>query len=208
MGVVVTALVVVVGLLVYLNLRAHGIVRKHSRTLAARTGIPARQIQEEMVRGRLTPGEWAAIHGLDPLTFEPLQPSPAQAEAMLARLWNRIRLDPTAGMPDADRMERIGELQSELARLLAAGPPLPSQLTRQCQILVELYDLGTRVDAQWVNDTLLRTKALAGAVPDLAGGGPRSQAEYDEWQIEQVRRRDRGELSIGPPSFESSGGFG
>ena len=53
------------------NSKAKSIVRQHSATLSRRTGIPAAQIERQMIEQRLTPGEWAARHGLDRVTFEP-----------------------------------------------------------------------------------------------------------------------------------------
>ncbi len=81
MEAVVLVVLAVVGFVVYLNIRARSIVRRHSRTLAARTGIPVHQIEQEMARHRLTPGEWAARHGLDPLTFQPRERSSQKVQA-------------------------------------------------------------------------------------------------------------------------------
>lgn len=58
--------------------RAKSIVRQHSATLGRKTGIPAAQIEREMLAEQLTPGEWAARNGLDPLTFEPRASEPAK----------------------------------------------------------------------------------------------------------------------------------
>lgn len=71
---------IVVGVIAFLLLRSYfrmrgqatSIAKRHSFTLSQRTGIPADQIYKEMRRRDLTPGEWAAAHGLHPLTFEPL----------------------------------------------------------------------------------------------------------------------------------------
>jgi len=69
--VIIGVVVVVVVILVWRYMRARSIVRRHSEALSRITGIPAKQISSEMINGNLTPGEWAALHGLDPMTFQP-----------------------------------------------------------------------------------------------------------------------------------------
>jgi hypothetical protein len=64
-------IVAVVAVLLLRYMKARSIVKVHSKTLSFRTGIPANQIESEIVNGNMTPGEWAASHGLDPMTFEP-----------------------------------------------------------------------------------------------------------------------------------------
>ncbi len=59
--------------------QAASLARAHAMTLSVRTGIPVGQICAEMQRLRLTPGEWAARHGLHPITFEPLDEPPGRA---------------------------------------------------------------------------------------------------------------------------------
>ncbi len=49
--------------------RAVRIVDRRSRQLEAATGIPADDIRRELREHNLTPGQWAAAHGLDPITF-------------------------------------------------------------------------------------------------------------------------------------------
>ncbi len=62
---------VILALIVLMMIRARSIARRHSVTLSQVTGIPADQIYREMTQGNLTPGEWAARHDLDPMTFLP-----------------------------------------------------------------------------------------------------------------------------------------
>jgi hypothetical protein len=49
------------------------IVQLRSRQLAAATGVSAADIEREIRRRRITPGDWAAEHGLDRLTFDPVE---------------------------------------------------------------------------------------------------------------------------------------
>lgn len=69
-----TVVAIVVGGVVALWLlayaKARSIVGRHAQTLSRATGIPAAQIAAEIRSTGSTPGEWAARHGLDPLTFE------------------------------------------------------------------------------------------------------------------------------------------
>ena len=66
---------VIVGLVVAwfvaMTVRALRIVRRRSEDLAAITGIPADMIRRDISRRQITPGEWAAQHGLDPITLQP-----------------------------------------------------------------------------------------------------------------------------------------
>jgi len=51
------------------NRNAQRIVHLRSIQLAEATGFPAAAIAREIVSRRMTPGDWAMEHGLDPLTF-------------------------------------------------------------------------------------------------------------------------------------------
>lgn len=74
MAVIILGLVVlVVGWWIVKYRQATRIARRHSYRLSQITGIPPDVIYQEMKQNNLTPGEWAARHGLDPLTFEPRQ---------------------------------------------------------------------------------------------------------------------------------------
>ena len=55
---------------IIINAKAMRIVKIHSYDLERATGIPADQIYQEMIKNQLTPGEWALMHGLDPMTFQ------------------------------------------------------------------------------------------------------------------------------------------
>jgi hypothetical protein len=65
--------VIVVGLLALLWFRQYRQALKvtHLRAveLSTVTGIPAEEIEREILRRRITPGDWAREHELDPLTF-------------------------------------------------------------------------------------------------------------------------------------------
>ena len=63
--------VVVFAFLLLMYLRARSVVKRHAVTLSHITGMPADTIAREMRDGNMTPGEWAAQHGLDPMTFQP-----------------------------------------------------------------------------------------------------------------------------------------
>lgn len=66
------ALVVVV-LIVLLWIRQYRYARKilalRARQLSVETGIPVDDIEREILHRRITPGDWAREHGLDPLTL-------------------------------------------------------------------------------------------------------------------------------------------
>jgi hypothetical protein len=49
------------------------IVARRSRDLAAATGLKDTEIAAEIVSRNITPSDWAAEHGLDPITFRPQQ---------------------------------------------------------------------------------------------------------------------------------------
>jgi hypothetical protein len=65
--------ILLMGLLVLLWNRqyrlARSVTRRRAHELSVHTGIPAAQIEQEILRRRITPGDWAREHGLDPLTF-------------------------------------------------------------------------------------------------------------------------------------------
>ena len=52
-------------------LRAHRIVERRSCQLEEATGVPAEEIRRELREHGLTPGQWAAANGLDPIMFYP-----------------------------------------------------------------------------------------------------------------------------------------
>jgi hypothetical protein len=62
------AVAVVIGLGVHHQ--SNRIVRRRAAELARATGIPADQIAHDLRHLKITPGQWAALHGLDPMTFE------------------------------------------------------------------------------------------------------------------------------------------
>lgn len=110
----------------------------------------------------------------------------------LEDLWQRVRLDPEADPPKPATLNRIRTLQDELARLLAEPGQLLSEVNREVEILVELHDSGARVDAEEVNKTIARARTRMDdesyGFMDL--GGPMAQEEFDEWQQQQVERRN------------------
>ncbi len=67
------AVFVVVGLLALLWFRQYRYARRvtelRARQLSTITGTPADEIEREILQRRITPGDWAREHGLDPLTF-------------------------------------------------------------------------------------------------------------------------------------------
>lgn len=190
---IIVAVVVVAGWL-WLNSKAKGIARRHAKTLSQRTGIPADRIYREMKDGNLTPGEWASQHGFDPMSFEPRQPSEevrAHARQELDRVWRRLRLDPEAPPPDETTLQQIGALHSELAMNLLEPAPMLEEVERRNEIATELHQLGSRVDAEWVNATIEEARQeMAGSryTDDPVLGRPESQDEFDEWQRKQIER--------------------
>jgi hypothetical protein len=185
MEIVVIAVVAVVGVWIAIAVRTRRIVKRHAKTLSARTGLPVDRVYDEMVRGGLTPGQWASRHGLDPLTFQPSRSTvgTGAGEPVLPKrakeLWARVRLDADESCPqDPTRLERIGTLQESLAALRAEPTPLSTEVQQQHDILAELYRLGARVDAQWVNQHM-----------DADGVQQRlSQDDYDSWQRDAAER--------------------
>jgi hypothetical protein len=178
---------IVVILYLMLNARAHRIVRRHSVTLSAITGIPAYAIVNEMTSQSLTPGQWAQRHGLDPLTFEPRYPSVASTAASRAldrAIWEAIRLDPNDPLPDARTMQRVGAIQERLAGLLSSTPLLVTELEQANAAAVELFDLGVRPHGDFINE---QARQIA---EDLGDPRPEplwdTQDEYDAWQLELV----------------------
>lgn len=186
--------VLVVGAWLWLNSKAKGITRRHAETLSQRTGMPAERIYREIREGNLTPGEWASRHGLDPMSFQPGQPSDEvrqHAERELERLWRRLRLDPEAPPPGPATLERIGALHSELAVNLLEPAPMLAEVERGNEIAVELHALGSRVDAEWVNATIDEAREeMEGSrySEESVLGRPQSQDDFDDWQQRQVER--------------------
>ena len=76
---------VVVGLLVLLWIRQYRYARRvtalRARQLSSETGIPSDLIEREILQRRITPGDWAREHELDPLTFRRPGGSPGGAFA-------------------------------------------------------------------------------------------------------------------------------
>lgn len=76
---------VVVGLLVLLWIRQYRYARRvtalRARQLSSETGIPSDRIAREILQRRITPGDWAREHELDPLTFRRPGGSPGGAFA-------------------------------------------------------------------------------------------------------------------------------
>lgn len=175
--------VVLVGGYAWLNARSKRIVRHHAVTLSRVTGVPAEQIADEMLKGQLTPGQWAARRGLNPMTFEPQGGvSESKAREMAEELWERIRLTPDTPLPGPDDLVRVGDLQEELANL-RRDVPLAAEIERHQQVLVALHRLGARVDAEFVNG-LLRAD---GVTDSLRMAGPAAQHEYDAMQRKAVQ---------------------
>ena len=71
MQLIIAAAVILIALILIRYVRVRLIVRRRSTDLAAATGLPAEQIRQQLIRDRLTPGEWALQHGLDPILFRP-----------------------------------------------------------------------------------------------------------------------------------------
>lgn len=161
--------------------KARRILRERSNQLAAVTGIPATRIEEEMTSRRLTPGEWAQLHDLDPVTFEPRGNTTEEALAHAQRLWERIRLGDNAPMPDPLVMERIGALYERFAHIEFNKVPLVTEVQQQNAILVELHRCGARMDAVWLNDALHRAGYEENQFKMM-----KSQQEHDEWQQRAV----------------------
>lgn len=140
----VVVIAVIVAFIIYRYIRAnraaHDILRVRSETLATLTGLSAGQIYHEMVSRRLTPGEWAASRGLDPITFFP-RTRTAQ-ESMLDQAWARFRLDTFAPSPGPEALLKIGDLHYDLAPLLAEPAPLIKELQRQREILLSFMILA------------------------------------------------------------------
>jgi hypothetical protein len=153
--------------------------RRRARQLAAVTGLPARQVFRELVDGRLAPTDWAIGHGLDPDTFGRFD---LAAVDTVARRWSWIRHDEAAQQPPTDELARIGRLHAELARILAG--PIAHDDPRVDVILVDLHQLGARVDGPAVNGTLWWQTNQR---PDQPAE-PRTQEEYDVWQGQAVAR--------------------
>lgn len=186
--------VVVVAGWLWLNSKAKGIARRHAGTLSQRTGMSVDRIYREMKNGSLTPGEWASKHGLDPISFEPRRPSEEvrrQAQRELDRIWQRLRLDRSADSPDGETLNRIGELHSELARNLLEPAPMLTEIKRRNAIAVELHELGSRIDAEWLNSTIDQAREeldRSRYSEDSVLGRPQTQDEFDDWQRKQVDR--------------------
>lgn len=74
--------ILIVGLLVLawfrMDRQARRVSHLRALELSRVTGIPSEQIEREIVQRRITPGDWAREHGLDPLTFRTHQSSPAR----------------------------------------------------------------------------------------------------------------------------------
>lgn len=187
-----------VAAVLYRTDQARTVVRRHAGTLADATGIPEERIYRDIVARRITPGQWAAEHGLDPMTFEPAGESDTRRTArshppagagtdreleLAEQAWRRVRLRDTDVFPGLNAMTRVGRLHVELVHLLMSDPPLLAEVRRQDDILVRLHRLGARVDGEWVNDALTRAGVAEGEWT-----GPREQQAYDTWQRDAVAR--------------------
>ena len=64
---------VAIAVVIWIGVRrqSHRIIRRRSEDLSRATGIPVEQVEHEIRHLEITPGQWAALHGLDPYTFEP-----------------------------------------------------------------------------------------------------------------------------------------
>lgn len=180
-GLIVAAVIVVAWWLVQ-YVRARRITRTRATQLSQKTGVPAERIHQQMQKEQLTPGEWAAREGFDPITFEP-----TDARHELAEWWERIRLRPGDPVPPKEHGVRILTLHRDLMALLAEPATLPTEASRLRHVLQELHNLGSRVDAELVNGVLekLRRETDGKWSPEL-----RTQAEYDELQQRMVRGRE------------------
>lgn len=56
------------------NKRAHQIIERRAHDLARHSDRSAESIAAEMKHRRISPGDWAREHGLDPMTLEPTAP--------------------------------------------------------------------------------------------------------------------------------------
>lgn len=199
MELLIVGVIALVGYWVYKTVRANNVLRRHSRTLADITNVPSKRIYREMRDQRLTPGQWASNHRLDPMTFKPVgitQPASEGPEADAQKFWERVRLDPSAPPPHARTLYQIGELQEEFARLRMVDPPLPLHAQRMRRVLSDLYRLGSRVDGTWVNKTLDEHGCAS-----LAFNGALPQEKYDEQQRLSVSE-DHHEQAVQDASWE------
>lgn len=140
--------------------QARKILKRRAADLSVVTGIPASRIESEMIATELTPGQWAQLHGLDPMTFEPRSMSAEQMATQAERLWSRMRLDPAAPVPSAEVIAEVIELQETFLRnewyIFQSGAPMIADLDQQDALLVMLHERGAGVDADWLNAALQR----------------------------------------------------
>lgn len=107
-------------------------------------------------------------------------------------LWTRLRLNPEADPPDTRTLARISDLHSELAMNLLEPAPLLVEIERRNEIAIELYEIGCRVHAPWVNGEIEAARdEMQGSryQQESPIGRPRTQEEFDEWQRRQVADR-------------------
>ena len=97
------------------------------------------------------------------------------------------------------RRRLISQLQQEFAWTYSApGPQLGGQVKRCAQLLVLLYDAGAKVDSEMTNRLVLSGRGVEPGF-DMFGAELLTQDQYDEWQREQVERRDREGMEMTPP---------
>lgn len=138
-----------------------------------------------------------SLKGLGP---HHLLPQNAHQESMLDQAWARFRLDTFAPSPGPEALLKIGDLHYDLAPLLAEPAPLIKELQRQREILVELHDLGSRVDADLLRDALAKFRRHIPGPPFP----PPLQEELDQKQAHAVRRRQgNNEVLTDPPAKPS-----
>lgn len=183
----------VIALAIYAYWKPRSIVRRHAPTLAERTGKDAKQVYREIVRSRQTPGEWAAKHGLDPHSFQPVTSNKDTSQernpgSVAKDVWERVRLTPHTAMPSTTVLTEVVDLQQQFAAVAAnATPMLLPEIKRLEGILVELHDRGARVDAEWLRAFVEQQ----GATRDQFSP-PQTQEELDAWQQRAVEKAASG----------------
>lgn len=91
------------------------IVQLRSRQLAEITGIDANEIEDEIVRRQISPGDWAAEHEPDPVTFRRRSRYPGiDARGKPFGTLEEVQAQVNAGM--AARQERLDRIEAVLSK--------------------------------------------------------------------------------------------
>lgn len=176
MKIVIVLVVVLIVLWLIARLRAavrtNALLNRHAKSLSAVTGVPAPVIKDELLLRQLTPGDWAIEHGLDPMTFQPVE-----IDLKQQAVWITLRQNESQPFPGVAALQEVLHLHKEFVTRLVQEPQKDDDALREAEILKRLDDLGSRLNSDFAVDRMRELGFDPSQRPSIT-----SQSDCDSWQ--------------------------